>query len=215
MKAWDDTWQTEEGRVFWLEPDPFIVSLVPRFKTEGIERVLDLGFGLGRHAVLLAKEGFDVHGIDTSPAGLEYALEWASREDVALELKTGEMIHLSFDSDFFDLVIAWNVIYHGTADCVRQTITETKRCLKPRGYLLCTLISTRNSQFGLGEEIERGTYVIPDDPEKSHPHHYFDQEEIDHYLNGFALLKCEDIEQSGPGSYHWHVLGKLVREPSN
>jgi tellurite methyltransferase len=210
MKAWDDIWQTEEGRVFWLEPDPFIDSLLPRFRKEGIGRVLDLGFGLGRHAMLFAKEGFDVYGIDSSPAGLEYALEWAAREKIALELETGEMIHLPFDGDFFDLVIAWSVIYHGTADYIRQTITEIERCLKPKGYLLCTLISTRNSLCGLGEEIESGTFVIPEDPEKSHPHHYFDREEIDRYLNGFALLKCEDIEQFGPGSYHWHILGRLM-----
>jgi tellurite methyltransferase len=215
MKAWDDIWQTEEGRAWWLEPDPYVVSLLPRFKEEGVARVLDLGFGLGRHAVLLAKEGFDVYGLDSSPAGLEYAVKWAERENVALKLEMGEMSRLPFDEDFFDLIIAWNVIYHGTADYVHKTVNEITRCLRLKGYLLCNVISTRNSACGLGEEIERGTYVIPGDQEKSEPHHYFDREEIDRYLKGFALMEYEDIEQFGPGSYHWRILGKLVRESSN
>ena len=209
MKAWNDTWQTEEGRVFWLEPDPYVAALLPRFKKEGMRKVLDLGFGLGRHAVLFAKERFEVHGIDSSPSGLDYAAQWGARENIALELEIGEMTHLPFDGNFFDLVIAWNVIYHGTADYVRQTIGEIERCLKPKGYLLCTLISTRNSKCGLGEEIERGTFVILEDAEKSHPHHYFDREEVVRYLNCFELLECEDIEQFGPGSHHWHILARL------
>jgi tellurite methyltransferase len=210
MKVWDHIWQTEEERGLWLEPDPFVVSLLRRFKNEGLGKVLDLGFGLGRHAVLFAKEGFDVYGIDSSPAGLKHAHEWAERESILLKLEIGEMSDLPFESNFFDLVLAWSVIYHGTADYISQTITEIERCLKPGGHLLCTLISTRNSQCGLGEEIERGTFVIPGHQEKSEPHHYFEREEIDRYLKEFALLKCEDVEQFGPGSYHWHILAMLM-----
>jgi len=194
----------------WLNPDSFVVSLLPRFKKERIEKVLDLGVGLGRHAVLLAKEGFDVQGLDTSPAGLKYATDWAEREKVTLTLTMGEMGHLPFDNDFFDLVVAWNVIYHGTADYIRQTVGEIKRCLKPSGYLLCTLISTRHSKHGLGQEIERGTYIIAEEGEKSYPHHYFDREEISRYLKAFALLKCEHVEQFRPGTFHWNILARLV-----
>jgi SAM-dependent methyltransferase len=71
MEAWDDSWKTEEGRASWLNPDPFIVSFLPKFKREGIEKVLDLGSGVGRHTILFAKEGFDVYGIDPSHSGFK------------------------------------------------------------------------------------------------------------------------------------------------
>lgn len=210
MREWDEIWKTEEGRTWWLEPEPSLLSLLPRFQGEGVGKVLDLGFGLGRHSILLAREGFDVYGIETSPSGLEYALKWAARENVTLKLTLGEMNALPFESDFFDLILAWNVIYHGTSEYVGEAVREIRRCLKLGGYLLCTLISTKHYECGLGEEIERRTFVIADHEEKSHPHHYFDKQEIEEYLDGFDLLACEDVEHGHPGSYHWHVLSRLV-----
>ena len=210
MKEWDEIWKTEEGRKWWLQPEPLVVSLLPRFKEEGVEQVLDLGFGLGRHSILLAREGFDVYGIETSPAGLQFALEWAEREGVALNLTTGDMSDLPWESDSFDLVLAWNVIYHGTVEYIERAISEIGRCLRPGGYLLCTLISTKNDQCGLGEEIEKGTLVIHGHEEKSFPHHYFDRGEVEAFLGGFTLLECEDVPGGRPGTYHWHVLGRRL-----
>jgi len=209
MRQWDEIWKTAEGRSWWLEPEPFVVGLVPRFKDEGLRTVLDLGCGLGRHCILLAKEGFEVYGIDNSLAGLQFALQWAARESVTLHLALGDMGQLPYGSAFFDLILAWNVIYHGTVEYIRRTVAEIARCLGPGGYLLCSLISAKNDQCGLGQEIEKGTYVISDHEEKSYPHHYFDRQELEALLKGFALLECEDVPDGRPGSYHWQILARL------
>ncbi|MBM4330530.1 MAG: class I SAM-dependent methyltransferase [Thermodesulfobacteriota bacterium] len=209
MKAWDEIWKTKEGRSRFLVPDAFVVSLITNFKEEGIRKILDLGFGLGRHAILFAQEDFEVYGIDTSPEGLKCAMEWSKKENLFLHLELGEMSHLSFGHDFFDLILAWNVLYHGTSDFIYQTLREIKRCLRGKGYLLCTLISQRHSKYGWGKEVEEGTFVIEGEIEKSHPHHYFKRDEINQYLAGFQILKCEDKEQQLPGSFHWHILARL------
>jgi len=46
-------------------------------------RVLDLGSGIGRMSINLAKAKFAVVGVDISPLYLEYAKSWAKREKVA------------------------------------------------------------------------------------------------------------------------------------
>ena len=67
IEAWDKRWATSEGRANWLEPHPAVVAILPELHARGVRRVLDLGCGVGRHALLLAEHGFDVEAIDGSP----------------------------------------------------------------------------------------------------------------------------------------------------
>ena len=210
MEAWNEAWKTKEGRAHWLEPDPFIVSIIPELKKNGVTKVLDLGFGVGRHAILFTKKGFNVYGIDPSASGLEFAREWSEREKVSPYFLIAEMSQLPFSKAYFDLIIAWNVIYHGTTKIIHKTVREIKRCLKKDGYLLCTLISTKHKKYGLGKEIEKDTFVIAEEEEKSHPHHYFNEAEINNFLIGFSHIKCENVEQFYPGCFHWYLLTKLI-----
>ena len=54
-----------------------IGRLFERYKADPIKSVLDLGCGTGRHAVLLARSGLDVVGVDQSDAMLEHARKLA------------------------------------------------------------------------------------------------------------------------------------------
>src|SRR6516165_9574873 len=72
IEAWDERWATPEGRDDWLVPDPAVAALVPVLKARGTQHVLDLGCGIGRHALLFAEHGFAVEAIDGAPAGLDF-----------------------------------------------------------------------------------------------------------------------------------------------
>lgn len=208
MEAWNQAWNTAEGREAWLTPERFVIEMTPHLHAANARRVLDLGFGVGRHAILLAKEGFDVYGIDASENGKNFATEWAEREGVTLKLSTGDMAQLPFEDNFFDAVLSWNVVYHGLSAEIEQTRNEILRCLKPHGHLLLTLISTQHKRCGIGNEVEPHTYVIPGEGETSHPHRYFDRDAVEAYLDGLTVLHCEDVEQSGPDTYHWQILAR-------
>ncbi len=213
MEAWNEAWATAAGRREWLEPDQFVVELLPALRAANVQRGLDLGFGVGRHAILLAKQGIEMYGLDAAANGLTYANEWAVNELVVLNLTTGDMEKLPYNDNFFDLIITWNVIYHGTIDVIQQTVTEIERCLKPGGHLICTLISHSHTRYGKGNAIEPNTFVIPDSGESSHPHHYFNRAEAQHLLHHFTLHRCEDVDHSvdQSGSYHWQIHATLVQ----
>lgn len=208
MEAWNQAWNSEEGRQGWVTPDPFVVEQLPLLHAAGAQRVLDLGFGVGRHALLFAQAGFSVYGIDMSENGLAYAQAWAERAGVTVQLTNGDMSTLPYDDAFIDVVVTWNVIYHGTAAEVKATICELERVLKPGGHLVCTLLSTRHRRYGRGQEIEPHVFVIPGEGEASYPHHYFDEALVYSYLANFAIARCEDVEQYGAGKYHWQILGR-------
>ncbi len=205
MEAWNQAWLSEEGRREWLTPEPFVVATVPLLQEAGVRRVLDLGFGVGRHAILLAQAGFEVDGIDASANGLDYAQAWAAREGLALRLTTGDMTTLPYADGEFDAILTWNVIYHGTYAVIERTVAEITRCLRPQGHLVCSLISVNHHMAGRGVEIEPRTYVIPGGGEKEHPHHYFDRAAVEACLAGYTLLRCEDATQKRADDYHWHL----------
>lgn len=209
MEAWNEAWKTEEGRQEWMIPEPFVEDCIPQLQTAGVAQVLDLGFGVGRHAIRLAQAGFEVYGIDAAANGLAFAQEWAAAEGVQLTLGTGDMAQIPYPDNFFDAILTWNVIYHGQAETIYKTIGEIERTLKPGGYLVCSFISTQNPMFGQGNEIEHHTFVIPGGGEKEHPHHYFDRSEVESYLGNFSLLRYEDDIQKRADDYHWHVFARL------
>ena len=213
MEAWNEAWATEAGRREWLEPDQFVVALLPTLRAAHVQRGLDLGFGVGRHAMLLAQQGITMYGLDAAANGLAYANTWAAREGLSLNLLTGDMTKLPYADNFFDLLITWNVIYHGTIDVIQQTVTEIERCLKPGGHLICTLISHSHTRYGKGDEIEQNTFIIPDSGESSHPHHYFNRAEAQNLLHNFTLHRCEDVDHAvdQSGSYHWQIHATLAQ----
>jgi SAM-dependent methyltransferase len=69
VEAWDKRWATVEGRADWRDPDPDVIALLPELKARGVRTALDLGCGVGRHALLLAEHGLAV----TPPWGMSDA----------------------------------------------------------------------------------------------------------------------------------------------
>jgi tellurite methyltransferase len=77
IEAWDKRWATDEGRAGWLEPEADVIALLPELKARGARTALDLGCGVGRHALFLADHGLAVEAIDGSAAGLAVVRESA------------------------------------------------------------------------------------------------------------------------------------------
>ena len=67
-------------------------------------RVLDVACGQGRHAIRLARRGYDVVGIDTSPSFLATARASAAESPADVEFVESDMRDLDFEQAS-DLVI--------------------------------------------------------------------------------------------------------------
>jgi SAM-dependent methyltransferase len=208
--AWDDRWKTPEGRAEWLQPEPELVDLVPRLELLPGRRVLDLGCGVGRHALYLAAQGFEVDGIDGSASGLAFADEAARSRGVAVRWREGLMTALPYDEACFDFILSWNVIHHGAPEVVRRAVGEIRRVLRPGGLYLGTMLPKRNANFGRGREIAPDTYVVDGDDDRGHPHFYCDARTVIDLFAGFDVLRLAQVEQRKPGSWHWHLLAEKM-----
>ncbi len=150
VEAWDERWATPEGRADWLTPHPAVAAVVPVLKARGAQHVLDLGCGVGRHALLFAKHGFTVEAIDGAAAGLDFARREASARGLRLSMRQGNADALPFADKSFDYVLSWNVIFHGTMGDVGRRLSEIWRILKPGAVYQGTMLSKRDAQFGHG-----------------------------------------------------------------
>lgn len=74
--------------------------------------VLDVGTGTGRAALLLAKRGGILTGVDPSDQMLAVAQERARAEDVAIVFRNGDAHALAFADRSFDLVVSLRVLMH-------------------------------------------------------------------------------------------------------
>jgi ubiquinone/menaquinone biosynthesis C-methylase UbiE len=142
MKQWNAIFK-KEGKVF-LKPQEDMPELVRLFRKRGVKKVLDLGCGSGRHVVYLAKNGFDVYGLDVAPVGLKITKDWLKQEKLKANLKLGSFFKkLPYKDNFFGAIVAVQAISHGRIENIRKVIKEMERVLKPNGLLFITF--TQNS----------------------------------------------------------------------
>ncbi len=209
VEAWDKRWATEEGRAEWLDPHPAVVALLPELTARGARRALDLGCGVGRHALLLAEHGLEVEAIDGSASGLAVLRDTAAARGLKLGLHEGLADALPFPDTDFDYVLSWNVIHHGTLGDLGRRFGEIWRVLKPGALLQATVLSTRDANYGLGRAVAPFTFVRPRREERGHPHCYCDAPTLLALLAGFDLLTLsQQLQERRPGSYHWHIIAE-------
>jgi SAM-dependent methyltransferase len=208
VEAWDKRWATAEGCADWLDPEPDVVALLPELEARSARRVLDLGCGVGRHALLFAAHGFAVEAIDGSAAGVATLRETARSRGLALGVRQAEIDPLPFADASFDFVLSWNVIYHGTLGDAGRRLAEIWRVLKPGGLYQGTMLPTRNINYGKGRTSAPGTFVVDGAEERGHPHFYCDAATLVALFAGFELVSLQQRQHRQPGSWHWHVLAE-------
>lgn len=206
---WDDLWHSRGEPAAWSQPDAWVVAGLQSLHDHGVTTTLDVGCGVGRHTALLARQGFDSHGIDKGMAALARTREAA--QDLRVSVTVGDITALPYRSASFDFVLAFNVNYHADEDGLRQAVAEVRRVLRPGGLYQATMLSKRNREYGRGIEISANTFRQPDaTDDKVHPHLYTDAEDLLRLHEGFDLLSAVDAEQSTAGSFHWQCRFELA-----
>ena len=183
---WNEVFK-QRGRVFH-NPHPDIPGIVALMKKAGVKTVLDLGSGTGRHTIYLAKNGFNVFGLDNSPEGIQATQKWLAEQGLEAELIQSNMSDpLPYEDSFFDAVISVQVMHHGNTATVHSIAREITRVTRQGGLVYIT-VATLKMLSNEWEEVEPNTFIPLDGPEKGLLHHFFTIEELKDTYSSFNIV---------------------------
>ena len=215
LTMWEEYYSALRQLPDWLrKPVPFIIEALPLFRKCGAHHFLDLGCGMGRNTIYLAKQGFDVVGIDISKSALRKAKSWSKIERITnVTVLCASMTHLPFISRTFNAIISVSVIHHAVKKDIEKTMEEIHEVLKDNGRFLANLLSIEDYRYGSGVKIEEGTFQILEDFEVKQfeeVHHFFSQKEIQTLLADFSrisIVRIQSGKEECPHKY-WKVIAE-------
>jgi len=95
--------------------------------------ILEIGSGAGSNLWMVAKEGFDAHGIDFSPTAVDLCQETKAKWAVDFDCRVGNMLDLEYPNERFDAVADVFSATHLPFEQHKQMYAEANRVLKSGG----------------------------------------------------------------------------------
>jgi SAM-dependent methyltransferase len=137
-------------RVPWNSETPpdQLVQLVESGKIPPC-RAIDLGCGAGNYAIYLAAHGFDVTGVDSSPAAITIAIENARKHNVRCRLIVADLIgDIHEIPGLFDFAFDWELLHHIFPDDREKYVQNVSRILNRGAWYFSLSFSETDPQFG-------------------------------------------------------------------
>lgn len=136
------------------------------------DSVLDLGCGPGLYASRLARYGLQVTGVDFSQNSLDYALQAARQERLAITYRCQNYLHLE-DEALYDVAL---LIYGDFCPLAPEQrarlLANVRRALKPGGHFVLDVSTPVLHQR---QGLKNGWYAVPSGFWKPGPHLVLEQ----------------------------------------
>ena len=135
---------SSKARVFMLGRNLIIEELDTFLKTlpQGA-KILDVGCGTGHLTNKIKQKGYDVYGIEPSSEMLKIA----KKNFPSIPLRSDISSKISFDNDYFDAIIALEVLRYLDEEENHNSLKEFHRCLKERGSFFVTQVNAFSTDF--------------------------------------------------------------------
>ena len=144
-KWWEEFFNDDYFRTVPLPQPRTILAessfIVERLRLPPGSTILDVGCGLGLHAIELTRAGYNVVGLDLSLPMLSRAADEAQDQGLKINFLQADMRELAFES-MFDAVYCWGTTFgYFDDDQNRLVVERLHRALKPGGLLLLDVVN--------------------------------------------------------------------------
>ena len=208
-KAWN--WSKVDSD-YWEKPAEEFIPILKRWKEKKFTKVLDLGCGIGRHAITLAKNGFDVIAQDLSVDALNKIKDKIKEDNLPIQFVNRDMTELVFPAVSFDCILAYHTIQHSNFVGLQKVVTLIHAILKKDGEAFLTFASKKSDSWQKFPEshIDENTLIKNEEPEIGIPHTYLNAEQVQETLRDFSIIQMEEIIKYLPNKKlsHFYTLVK-------
>lgn len=133
--AYTAPYEREKIKEDWLNKVKNTESLLPDFyrragNPQG-KRVLEIGFGSGLQAVVFAKAGAEMHGLEVNQVLYDIAKENAAAYGITADFQMYDGVHIPYPDNSFDFIYSLSVLEH--VSDLPGLMKEASRVLKPGG----------------------------------------------------------------------------------
>ncbi len=184
-----------------------------KLKYKKYNKILDLGFGDGRHLIFLKKLSLNVFGTEISSDIVNKAKK--NFQINKKNLKVGTSDELNFKSNYFDFLLSWNSCYYMNPKHpynFDKHVDEMSRVLKKNGTLILSIPKKTSFIFKNSKIIKKGYRLIKDDYFKVREGQvmrcFSNKLEIEkNFKDEFKNFNHSSIDIDWFGlNYHWHIL---------
>lgn len=181
----------KKSNCLWgLKPNKYVTQ-IPKIIKSG--KVLDVGVGEGRNALFLAKQGFEVAGIDISKEAVNKFLKFAKKENLDVRGIVSDIVDFKFEAKY-DIIICVATLHLVSKEKVIETIKKIKNYTKNKGINLLTVFTKKDTGY------------------KEYPNlYFFDENELRELYKDWQILEYNNyVKEESHGKPHKHHICVLI-----
>ena len=180
--------------MFGLEPSEVAINTLKIFKEQNIEKIVELGAGLGRDSIFFAKNSIHVSALDYSSTAIKTINKKASENKLS-NFISAKIFDVRKKLPFKDNSI--EACFSHMLYCMALSTTELKylnneicRILKPGGFNIYTVRHTGDGDYKngihIGENLyENDGFIV----------HFFSEEKVRNIADGFNVENIENFDE--------------------
>ena len=185
---------SNKPEMFGLEPSLSAKKALKLFQEKKINKIVEIGAGLGRDTIFFAKNSIHTTALDYSASGIKVINHKIKKDNLSNYIST-KLFDVREKLPFKDNSI--DACYSHMLYCMALTTkdleklnNEIHRILKPNGLNIYTVRHTNDGDYKNGKHIgedlyENDGFIV----------HYFSEEKVNSLLNGFKNITLEKFEE--------------------
>jgi len=181
-------------KMFGLEPSKPAKNALKIFKNNKVNKIVELGAGLGRDSIYFAKNSIHVEALDYSQSGIKNINQKIKQNNLSNLIKTkifDVRKTLPFKNNSIEGVYSHMLYCMALTTLDLESLNkEIHRILKPGGINIYTVRHTNDGDYKKG--IHRGEDMYEND---GFIVHFFSKNKINSLLDGFRNLEITSFEE--------------------